>query len=72
MYGMIHLCHLQDNLTPLDLSVLMTSAICHDLDHPGYSNSYQTSTRVQSWQCSTTTSHLWRIITVPSPFKSLT
>jgi high affinity cGMP-specific 3',5'-cyclic phosphodiesterase 9 len=47
MYGMIHLCHLQDNLTPLDLAILMTSAICHDLDHPGYSNSYQINARTE-------------------------
>ncbi|KAG9482421.1 hypothetical protein GDO78_011226, partial [Eleutherodactylus coqui] len=41
MYGMIHLCGLQGRLSPVDLGVLMTAAVCHDLDHPGYNNTYQ-------------------------------
>lgn len=24
----------------MDILVLMTAAICHDLDHPGYNNTY--------------------------------
>ncbi|GCC38684.1 high affinity cGMP-specific 3',5'-cyclic phosphodiesterase 9A-like [Chiloscyllium punctatum] len=41
MYGMIHLCDLQERLSLTDLVILMTGAICHDLDHPGYNNAYQ-------------------------------
>ncbi|KAM8927630.1 high affinity cGMP-specific 3',5'-cyclic phosphodiesterase 9A-like [Pelodytes ibericus] len=41
MYGIIHLCDLQDHMTLTELGVLMTSAVCHDLDHPGYNNTYQ-------------------------------
>ncbi|MEE6484529.1 hypothetical protein FKM82_013901 [Ascaphus truei] len=41
MYGMIHLCNLQGQVTPTVLGILMTSAVCHDLDHPGYNNTYQ-------------------------------
>ncbi|XP_063292824.1 high affinity cGMP-specific 3',5'-cyclic phosphodiesterase 9A-like [Pelobates fuscus] len=41
MYGIIHLCNLQEHMTLTELGILMTSAICHDLDHPGYSNTYQ-------------------------------
>nr|DBA16495.1 TPA: hypothetical protein GDO54_003883 [Pyxicephalus adspersus] len=41
MYGMIHLCKLQGRMSLLQLGVLMTAAVCHDLDHPGYNNTYQ-------------------------------
>ncbi|XP_044133512.1 high affinity cGMP-specific 3',5'-cyclic phosphodiesterase 9A-like [Bufo gargarizans] len=41
MYGMIHLCKLQGRLSLVELGVLMTAAVCHDLDHPGYNNTYQ-------------------------------
>ncbi|CAI9532856.1 unnamed protein product [Staurois parvus] len=41
MYGMIHLCQLQERMPLLQLGVLMTAAVCHDLDHPGYNNTYQ-------------------------------
>ncbi|XP_075696738.1 high affinity cGMP-specific 3',5'-cyclic phosphodiesterase 9A-like [Rhinoderma darwinii] len=41
MYGMIHLCELQGRLSLEELAVLMTAAVCHDLDHPGYNNTYQ-------------------------------
>uniref|UniRef100_A0A8C1P9Z4 High affinity cGMP-specific 3',5'-cyclic phosphodiesterase 9A n=1 Tax=Cyprinus carpio TaxID=7962 RepID=A0A8C1P9Z4_CYPCA len=40
MYGMIHLCNLQEKLTLTDLGILMTAAVCHDLDHSGYNNTY--------------------------------
>ncbi|TRY64855.1 hypothetical protein DNTS_006188 [Danionella cerebrum] len=45
MYGMIHLCSLQEKLTLTDLGILMTAAVCHDLDHPGYNNTYQINAR---------------------------
>ncbi|XP_078093154.1 high affinity cGMP-specific 3',5'-cyclic phosphodiesterase 9A-like [Mustelus asterias] len=41
MHGMIHLCNLKDQLSMTDIVILMTSAVCHDLDHPGYNNAYQ-------------------------------
>uniref|UniRef100_A0A8C7W6D7 Phosphodiesterase n=1 Tax=Oncorhynchus mykiss TaxID=8022 RepID=A0A8C7W6D7_ONCMY len=41
MYGMIHLCNLQERLSMTDMCILMTAAVCHDLDHPGYNNTYQ-------------------------------
>ncbi|XP_072900436.1 high affinity cGMP-specific 3',5'-cyclic phosphodiesterase 9A-like [Hemitrygon akajei] len=41
MHGMIQLCELQARLKPIDILILMTSAVCHDLDHPGLNNTYQ-------------------------------
>lgn len=38
MYGMIHLLCLQDIFDSLDLVILLTSCICHDIDHPGFNN----------------------------------
>lgn len=31
-------CLLQEKLTLTDMGILMTAAVCHDLDHPGYNN----------------------------------
>ncbi|XP_064651181.1 high affinity cGMP-specific 3',5'-cyclic phosphodiesterase 9A-like isoform X2 [Lineus longissimus] len=45
MYGMIHLCELWEKMTREDLGVLLTAAVCHDLDHPGYNNTYQINAR---------------------------
>ncbi|XP_068506104.1 high affinity cGMP-specific 3',5'-cyclic phosphodiesterase 9A isoform X2 [Syngnathus scovelli] len=42
MYGLIWLTDIWSKLDPMDLLILLTSALCHDLDHPGYSNVYQT------------------------------
>ncbi|KTF75061.1 hypothetical protein cypCar_00042475, partial [Cyprinus carpio] len=47
MYGMIHLCNLQERLTMTDMCILMTAAVCHDLDHPGYNNTYQINARTE-------------------------
>ena len=38
MFGVIHFCNLREKMSQLDVLELMTSAICHDLDHPGYNN----------------------------------
>ena len=35
---MIHLCELKDIFSKLDLAVMITAAVCHDLDHPGFNN----------------------------------
>ncbi|XP_040842594.1 high affinity cGMP-specific 3',5'-cyclic phosphodiesterase 9A isoform X1 [Ochotona curzoniae] len=47
MYSMIWLCRLQEKFPPLDILTLMTAAICHDLDHPGYNNTYQINARTE-------------------------
>ncbi|EHH51837.1 High affinity cGMP-specific 3',5'-cyclic phosphodiesterase 9A, partial [Macaca fascicularis] len=38
MYSMVWLCGLQEKFSQTDILILMTAAICHDLDHPGYNN----------------------------------
>ncbi|MPC36121.1 High affinity cGMP-specific 3',5'-cyclic phosphodiesterase 9A [Portunus trituberculatus] len=47
MYGMICKCDLQRRLGDLDALILLTSCICHDLDHPGFNNIYQVSAQTQ-------------------------
>uniref|UniRef100_A0A3B3TTT8 High affinity cGMP-specific 3',5'-cyclic phosphodiesterase 9A n=1 Tax=Poecilia latipinna TaxID=48699 RepID=A0A3B3TTT8_9TELE len=41
MYGLIWLTDLRNKLEDIDLLIMMTSAVCHDLDHTGYNNAYQ-------------------------------
>jgi len=41
MYGLIWLTDLRSKLERTDLFIMLTSALCHDLDHPGYNNVYQ-------------------------------
>ncbi|XP_055487765.1 high affinity cGMP-specific 3',5'-cyclic phosphodiesterase 9A-like, partial [Leucoraja erinacea] len=38
MHGLVHLCELQEQLAPIEILILITSAICHDLDRPGLNN----------------------------------
>lgn len=45
MYGLICLLNLMGNMETIDLFILLVSAVCHDLDHPGYNNSYQINAR---------------------------
>ncbi|XP_076065329.1 high affinity cGMP-specific 3',5'-cyclic phosphodiesterase 9A-like [Oratosquilla oratoria] len=47
MYGLIHLCRLTEKMSRRDLGVLLTACICHDLDHPGYNNTYQINARTE-------------------------
>uniref|UniRef100_A0A9J7XB15 Phosphodiesterase n=1 Tax=Cyprinus carpio carpio TaxID=630221 RepID=A0A9J7XB15_CYPCA len=47
MYSMICLCNLQEKFTQVDILILMTAAVCHDLDHPGYNNTYQINARTE-------------------------
>uniref|UniRef100_A0A8C5I3I1 Phosphodiesterase n=1 Tax=Gouania willdenowi TaxID=441366 RepID=A0A8C5I3I1_GOUWI len=47
MYSMICLCSLQEKFTQVDILILMTAAVCHDLDHPGYNNTYQVNARTE-------------------------
>ncbi|CAH8833793.1 unnamed protein product [Trichobilharzia szidati] len=41
MYCIIKTINLQLYLSPVDLLILLFSAVSHDLDHPGFTNSYQ-------------------------------
>ncbi|XP_071490119.1 high affinity cGMP-specific 3',5'-cyclic phosphodiesterase 9A-like [Diadema antillarum] len=45
MYGMIYLCDLKSKFNLTDLGILLTAAVCHDLDHPGFNNTYQINAR---------------------------
>ncbi|XP_077985023.1 high affinity cGMP-specific 3',5'-cyclic phosphodiesterase 9A-like [Glandiceps talaboti] len=47
MYGMINLCDIDSKVSKFDIGVLMTAAVCHDLDHPGYNNTYQINARTE-------------------------
>ena len=40
MYVLIHACKLYKHLPKKDLCVLITACICHDLDHPGFNNTW--------------------------------
>ena len=41
MYGLIWLTQIPRKVQDCDVLVMLTSALCHDLDHPGYNNAYQ-------------------------------
>lgn len=47
MYGMVHLCKLWDKMTREEIGILITASVCHDLDHPGYNNTYQINARTE-------------------------
>ncbi|XP_012926806.1 high affinity cGMP-specific 3',5'-cyclic phosphodiesterase 9A isoform X2 [Heterocephalus glaber] len=47
MYSMVWLCNLQEKFSQMDILILMTAAVCHDLDHPGYNNTYQINARTE-------------------------
>jgi len=47
MYVLIHGCKLNEVLSKRDICVLLTACICHDLDHPGYNNTYQINARTE-------------------------
>ncbi|XP_013415515.1 high affinity cGMP-specific 3',5'-cyclic phosphodiesterase 9A-like isoform X2 [Lingula anatina] len=47
MYGMTWLIDLSSYIDDLEVLVLITSAICHDLGHPGYNNAYQINARTE-------------------------
>ncbi|XP_037831865.1 high affinity cGMP-specific 3',5'-cyclic phosphodiesterase 9A isoform X2 [Kryptolebias marmoratus] len=47
MYSMIGLCSLQEKFTQVEILILMTAAVCHDLDHPGFNNKYQINARTE-------------------------
>lgn len=45
MYGLIWLTDLRNQMDSVDLLIMLTSAVCHDLDHTGYNNAYQVPSR---------------------------
>ncbi|XP_012944445.1 high affinity cGMP-specific 3',5'-cyclic phosphodiesterase 9A isoform X1 [Aplysia californica] len=47
MYGLTWLIDLPSKLDTLEIFTLITSAICHDLDHPGYNNAYQINAKTE-------------------------
>uniref|UniRef100_A0A672H3M4 High affinity cGMP-specific 3',5'-cyclic phosphodiesterase 9A n=1 Tax=Salarias fasciatus TaxID=181472 RepID=A0A672H3M4_SALFA len=47
MYGLIWLTDLRSKMDSIDLLIMLTSAICHDLDHTGYNNAYQINARTE-------------------------
>ncbi|XP_077584315.1 high affinity cGMP-specific 3',5'-cyclic phosphodiesterase 9A isoform X2 [Stigmatopora nigra] len=47
MYGLIWLTDLRNRVETIDLLIMLTSAICHDLDHTGYNNAYQINARTE-------------------------
>ncbi|KAL4228897.1 High affinity cAMP-specific and IBMX-insensitive 3' [Mactra antiquata] len=47
MYGMVHLCKLWEYMTSEEIGILLTASVCHDLDHPGYNNTYQINARTE-------------------------
>ena len=49
MYGLIWLIGLQEKMELEDIFILITAAICHDLDHPGYNNQYQVGSKQVSY-----------------------
>nr|XP_020462275.1 high affinity cGMP-specific 3',5'-cyclic phosphodiesterase 9A-like isoform X1 [Monopterus albus] len=47
MYGLIWLTDLRRKMDGIDLLIMLTSAVCHDLDHTGYNNAYQINARTE-------------------------
>ncbi|KAJ7393363.1 hypothetical protein OS493_006334 [Desmophyllum pertusum] len=47
MYGLIWLTQIPGKVQDYDILVMLTSALCHDLDHPGYNNAYQVNARTE-------------------------
>ncbi|KAJ0005731.1 hypothetical protein NQD34_015625 [Periophthalmus magnuspinnatus] len=47
MYGLIWLTDLRSHMDSIDLLIMLTSAVCHDLDHTGYNNAYQINARTE-------------------------
>lgn len=41
MYTLLLATHVADAITPVELAAALVAAMCHDLDHPGLSNTFQ-------------------------------
>ncbi|CAG5123988.1 unnamed protein product, partial [Candidula unifasciata] len=50
MYTLIWTLDLRSQLDHVDIFTLMTTAICHDLDHPGYNNNFQQATETNLYK----------------------
>ena len=44
-YCIVYKLDLKNKLSPDDLGILITSAVCHDVDHPGLNNTFQTNAK---------------------------
>lgn len=40
LYGLLYLLEMSDAFSKQELFCMLTAALCHDMDHPGYTNSY--------------------------------
>jgi high affinity cGMP-specific 3',5'-cyclic phosphodiesterase 9 len=47
MYGLLNITGLCETLDMVDRMILIVSAICHDLDHPGFNNAYQVNAKTE-------------------------
>ncbi|XP_033097752.1 high affinity cGMP-specific 3',5'-cyclic phosphodiesterase 9A-like [Anneissia japonica] len=47
MYGISWLTDLCSLIGDLDVMIMITATICHDLDHPGYNNAYQVNAKTE-------------------------
>lgn len=47
MYGLLHVTEMCDYFSTEELFCLLISTMCHDMDHPGYSNSYLINARTK-------------------------
>lgn len=47
MYAISWCVDLSSKIGDLEILILLTSCICHDLDHPGYNNIYQINARTE-------------------------
>ncbi|XP_031574522.1 high affinity cGMP-specific 3',5'-cyclic phosphodiesterase 9A-like [Actinia tenebrosa] len=47
MYGLIWMTDISSKIEPHEILIMLTSALCHDLDHPGYNNAYQINARTE-------------------------
>ncbi|XP_021949935.2 high affinity cGMP-specific 3',5'-cyclic phosphodiesterase 9A-like [Folsomia candida] len=47
MFGMACYVNLPEKIGDLETLILITSCICHDLDHPGYNNIYQINAQTE-------------------------
>nr|CAD7426609.1 unnamed protein product [Timema monikensis] len=47
MYAIVWIVDLTSKIGDLETMILLTSCICHDLDHPGYNNIYQINAKTE-------------------------
>lgn len=47
MYGLLHITKMHEHFSTEEIFCLLISTLCHDMDHPGYSNSYLINARTK-------------------------